>query len=245
MKVILSIIMVDIALGPKEIKRLLKQLVIFYLSSFAFGGCAFALLYFIKPQDVLIKNGVYIGTYPIKIALLGGIVGFIIIQTAFKIVKTKLKPKDMLHKIKIQLFEKQETICALLDTGNLLRDPITKTPVIIVEKAKMYNILPKELLDNIEEIINGKTIDFNDKEDEKYLSKMKIIPFSSIGKTNGMMLGIRANKVTIEMDENEKEIENVIIGISLQKIGQNYSAIFGLDLFEKGERNEFTTNIKK
>ena len=109
----------------------------------------------------------------------------------------------------------------------------------------MYNILPKELLDNIEEIINGKTIDFNNKEDEKYLSKMKIIPFSSIGKTNGMMLGIRANKVTIEMDENEKEIENVIIGISLQKIGQNYSAIFGLDLFEKGEKNEFTTNIKK
>ena len=86
--------MVDIALGPKEIKRLLKQLVIFYLSSFAFGGCAFALLYFIKPQDVLIKNGVYIGTYPIKIALLGGILGFIIIQTAFKIVKTKLKPNE-------------------------------------------------------------------------------------------------------------------------------------------------------
>ena len=128
--------MVYIALNPKELKKLVKQLVIFYLTSFVFGGCAFALLYFIRPQDVLMKNGVYIGTYPIKIALLGGIVGFVITNIAFKIIKTKLKKKDMIYKIKIQIFDKEEEISAMLDTGNLLRDPISKTPVIIVEKEK-------------------------------------------------------------------------------------------------------------
>ena len=76
--------MVYIALNPKELKKLAKQLVIFYLTSFVFGGCAFALLYFVKPQDVLMKNGVYIGTYPIKIALLGGLVGFIILILLLK-----------------------------------------------------------------------------------------------------------------------------------------------------------------
>ena len=68
---------------------------IFYLTSFVFGGCAFALLYFVKPQDVLMKNGVYIGTYPIKIALLGGIVGFIITNIAFKIIKNKAKKEKI------------------------------------------------------------------------------------------------------------------------------------------------------
>ena len=77
-KVILSIVMVYIAFYPKNFKGLLKELIVFYLVSFALGGCAFALLYIVRPQDIFIKNGVYIGTYPLKIALLGGIVGFVI-----------------------------------------------------------------------------------------------------------------------------------------------------------------------
>ena len=70
MKVVLSILMVYIAFKPKGVKILSKQLIIFYLTSFVFGGCAFALLYFVRPQDILMRNGVYVGTYPIKIALL-------------------------------------------------------------------------------------------------------------------------------------------------------------------------------
>ena len=241
-KIILSIIMVYVALNPREIKKLAKQLIIFYLTSFVFGGCAFALLYFIRPQDVLMKNGVYIGTYPIKIALLGGIVGFIITNIAFKIIKIKLRKKDMVYKIKIQIFEKEEEIEAMLDTGNLLRDPITKTPVIVVEKEKLYSILPSELLDNIEKIIGGETITFNN--ENKYFSRLKIVPFSSIGKQNGLMLGIKADKVIIEKEESE-ERKNVIVGISLQKLGSNYSALFGLDLLEGSESNELITTVEK
>ena len=70
LKIMLSIVMVYIAYKPKNIKLLGKQIVMFYLTSFVFGGTAFALLYFIKPQNILIKNGVFIGTYPLKIALL-------------------------------------------------------------------------------------------------------------------------------------------------------------------------------
>ena len=144
--------MVYITLEANSIKKLFKQLIVFYLVSFSFGGCAFALLYFVRPQDVLIKNGVYIGTYPIKIALLGGVIGFVITQMAFKIVKSKIKKKDVIYKIKIKIFEKEQIVNAILDTGNFLKDPITKMPVIIVEKAELYSILPKELLDNIDSI---------------------------------------------------------------------------------------------
>ena len=69
-KIMLSILMVYIAYDAKNIKSLAKQVVIFYLTTFVFGGCAFSLLYFIKPQEILIKNGMYVGTYPLKIAVL-------------------------------------------------------------------------------------------------------------------------------------------------------------------------------
>ena len=56
LKIILSISMVYIAFGSKNIKQFLKQLIIFYLTSFTFGGVAFAFLYFVKPQSILMKK---------------------------------------------------------------------------------------------------------------------------------------------------------------------------------------------
>lgn len=74
LKILLSIAMVYIAFNSKSAKLFFKQLMIFYLTSFTFGGVAFALLYFVSPQNILMENGVLIGTYSIKIILAGGMV---------------------------------------------------------------------------------------------------------------------------------------------------------------------------
>ena len=74
LKIILSIVMVYVAFNGKTARTFFKQLIIFYLTSFTFGGVAFALLYFVNPQNILMEKGVLIGTYPIKIVLVGGIV---------------------------------------------------------------------------------------------------------------------------------------------------------------------------
>ena len=55
-KIILSLVMVYIAFKPINIKQTLKNLMIFYLTSFTFGGVAFALIYVIKPQDILLEK---------------------------------------------------------------------------------------------------------------------------------------------------------------------------------------------
>ena len=95
LKIKLSIAMVYLAYQPKKMHILLKQLLLFYLISFAFGGIAFALLYFVKPQDIFMKNGLFIGTYPIKIVFLGAIVGVGLITGGFKTKKGKFSKKDM------------------------------------------------------------------------------------------------------------------------------------------------------
>ena len=236
MKVILSIIMVYLAFQPKEIKKLCKQLVIFYLISFAFGGCAFALLYFIKPQNILMRNGVYVGTYPIKIALLGEIVGFIIVYTAFKIVKTKLHKKDMVYSITIKLEEKMLQTKAMLDTGNLLKDPISGMPVIVVEKQQLYSLLPAKLLNNIEKLIGGDGANLLEQIEEKeILTRFRMIPFSSVGRQNGLMLGFKADEVIIEKGEEKNMRKNVIVGIFNQMLSKNdnYSALIGIDMLEE------------
>lgn len=232
LKILLSIIIVYIAFSPKNIKELCKAMLLFYLVSFIFGGAAFFLIYFVKPQNILMKDGLFIGTYPLKIVFLGAIIAFIITILAYKIIRTKISKKSLKCSIKIKLNDAQIETTAMVDTGNLLKDPITNTPVIVVEHTLLYNILPKQILNNLENILGGDVADIPDEIKNKYMCKLKVIPFSSLGKQNGMLLGIKADEVYIENEEGTFTNKNVIMGIydkSLTKKGE-YRALVGLNL---------------
>lgn len=234
LKVILSILIIYIAFNPQTVKQLWKDVLIFYLTSFVFGGVAFALIYVVKPQDILMKNGLFLGTYPLKTVLLAAIVAFIIIIAAFAIVKTKFSKKDMFCDVEVELNNKKIKTRAMIDTGNLLKEPITNTPVIVLEHTLLYECVPKEILDNLESILGGELVKIPEEIRNEYISRLKLIPFASLGKQNGMLVGIKANSLKIMQDEQEKESKNVIVGIynkSLTKRGE-YRALIGIDLVD-------------
>ena len=247
-KILVSILMVYIAYTPTNVKELSKRLVLFYLTSFAFGGCAFALLYFIKPEEVFMVNGVYIGTYPIKIALLGGLVGFCLIVNAFKFIKNKINKNDIYCFIEIEFLNRKVTMKSLIDTGNMLKDPITRMPVIVVQKDKLDDILPKEILENIDNIIGGGSNNvFNIIENTEFINRFRLVPFSSLGMQHGLLLGFKPDSVRIQYNEEIKLIKNVIIGIYEKKIGKNntYTALTGLDTITEEEfSDEYFEYIK-
>ena len=232
LKILLSIIIVYIAYNPQTVKKMWKDLVIFYLVSFVFGGVAFSLIYIIKPQEVLMRNGLFLGTYPLKTIALGTIVAFVLIILTVKIIKTKISKKDMFCNIEIKINEQIIKTKAMVDTGNLLKEPITNTPVIVVEHTLLYNCMPKEILNNTENILGGDVEKIPKEIREKYISKLKFIPFSSLGKQNGMLIGIKPDYVEIENEETSIKKENVIIGIynkSLTNRGE-YRALIGIEL---------------
>lgn len=230
-KILLSVAMVYIAFKPQNFSILAKDLLFFYLASFTFGGVAFALLYIIKPNDILMKNGIYIGTYPLKIALIGGILGFIIITMAFEIIKRKLVKKNMFYNIEILINDKTKKISALLDTGNFLKEPITGMPVVIVEKRQMEKILPVEILENINTIIEGNLDKITNI--QEYVERFRVIPFSSIGNKSGLLLGIKPDLIKVEHEDGDIiSKKNVILGLYEDRLSKNgkYQALIGLDL---------------
>ena len=120
----------------------------------------------------------------------------------------------------------------MIDTGNMLKEPITNTPVVVVEHTLLYQCIPKEILNNLENIIGGDFEKIPDKIKQEYILKLKLIPFSSLGKQNGMLLGIKPEYLKIITEEPEKTQKNVIIGIynkSLTKRGE-YRALMGMEL---------------
>ena len=233
LKIILSAIIVFIAYYPQDVKKFIKQLTLFYLTTFTFGGVATYLIYVLKPQNIIIENGVYKGTYVLKVIFMGAIVGTIVLLISFKFYKSKITTKDMMCKIKIIFKNKEVEVNAIVDTGNMLKEPLTGNPVVVVEKTSLYDLLPKEILNNTESILGGDFEKIPENIKNEYVQKLKIIPFSSLGKQNGMLVGIKPDKLIIINEEKEEEKDNIVVAIynkSLTKRGE-YNALIGIELY--------------
>lgn len=226
LKVIISIVMIKIAFSKSNFRKILKQLMFFYLVSFTFGGIAFMLLFFIKPQNIIVKSNHLVGTYPIKIAIIAGIVGFIVFIIISRIIKNNLSKKSMLCEIEIFYKGNIQKMKAMLDTGNLLKEPINKMDVVIVEKENLKSIISKDILDNIQNILKGKMLE----SDNLHSYKLKLIPFSSLGNDNGLLIGFKPDYVKIYSEE-EIVRNDILIGIYDGKLTKNnsYASLIGLD----------------
>ncbi len=132
LKIILSIIIIYIGFKPNNIKKLGKQILLFYLVSFVFGGAAIALIYMVDTSSITIQNGVIIGSYTLKTILIGIVIAYITMILGYNIIKTKISKKDLICDIKIYLNKKEINTKAMIDTGNLLKEPITNIPVVVV-----------------------------------------------------------------------------------------------------------------
>lgn len=230
-KLILSIVIVYIAFTPKTIKEMLKMIVLFYLTSFVFGGAALGVIYMINSGKISIQNGIIIGSYTLRTIFIGAIIAFLVTILAFKFVKTKISKKDLLCNITIKINGKEIKTKAMIDTGNMLKEPITNIPVVVVEHTLLKEIIPKEILENIDNILAGDFKEIPEEIQNEYMLKLKVIPFTSLGKQNGMLLGIKAESLKVQEEDNIKNIDKIIIGMYNKKLSRKneYSALLGLE----------------
>ena len=147
-----------------------------------------------------------------------------------------MSKKELIYQIKIKINNKELETKVMLDTGNMLKDPISNNPVVLIEKDKLYEILPKDLLDSTKNMLGGDFKDENKLENE-YRTRLRIIPFTSVGKQNGMMMGIKVDEVTIMTDVDEFINNDVIVCVYEKEFSKKgrYFGLMGLDVFEGKE----------
>ena len=240
-KLLLSILMIVIIYPTRNIKKLIEILILFYMISITTGGASIAISYLIQGYRIKVINGIPIVDFPILVSGIGVVVGISLIIITIKNLKTKISKKDIFYDINIFIGNKSTKVRALLDTGNMLKDPLTNKPVIVATKRSLKNIIPVQILDNINLILGGDRIgEIMDKEVSK---RLKIIPFNSLGNEHGILIGIKSDKIIVD----NCEIKDVIIGIYEKEFSKTkrYDALIGIDLLYEEECNyEFNRKIK-
>ncbi len=237
-KIILSICIMLVAFKFTTIGKFLKLIGIFYGVTFAFGGGALGLYYFTR--DIIpIKEGIfYIENFPVKLLFLSSLLLIIFICTMWPKIHKKWIATSLSYIINIQYNGVDFTLDALLDPGNSLYDPTTKSPVIIVEYKKIQAALPKEVRDIF---MDSMDLDMDHMIEilacSNFSERFRLIPYCAIGKPGGLLLGFRPDKISICFRDNWIENRNIIIAIYNGRLSpdEQYHALIHPDLLTTSE----------
>ena len=126
--------------------------------------------------------------------------------------------------VQITLNGKSKNIAAFCDSGNLLCDPISGKPCIIVDASVLRGVLPETVIKGVENKIED-TLSFPD----GIASRIRLIP-TNTATGKGMMLAIRVDKVFICERNKKREVNALIALCRLEKNREGCEALVPSEL---------------
>lgn len=111
---------------------------------------------------------------------------------------------------------------ALVDTGNLLTDPLTRVPVVVVEVSALSEVMPESVYRLVRDMCAGRPAAFVD-EAEPWLRRVRLLPYLTVGCERGIMTGFRADQVRVGWAGRDIAHCRVVIGVSERALSQDGS----------------------
>lgn len=200
-KILIMTLITLVSFTYKNKKEYISIVLVFYLVNIFISGSTYFIIYFTGINHI-----------KISFLIVCAYVSCELLKYIYNDIKMLKHIKEFTKSISISFLGKQCSCKALVDSGNLLKDPMSNNDVVIVKSIELRGILPEELIsydyENIdiikaEEIINLLA--------DEISSRIRLIPYKHAGSSRGsIILGIKADY--IEIDGNK--IGNIILGIS-------------------------------
>lgn len=230
-KFLISLLMVVLAFAPIQLKKFGRVLLCFYLITFTLGGTVLGLIYLFSNFS-LDSN---LNSIPIKYLwlLLALMIAIIAVKWGVPYLKKSFLGDLLRVPVIIKFCGHELKITGLVDTGNQLVDPLTGAPVVIVEHEIIAPYLPhytRELFVDGGEVELTKLA--NPLPENGKILPFRLIPFTTIGKNHGMLLGFKPDEITILAGDQEIRNTNVVVCLYNRRLspGGAYRALIHPDL---------------
>lgn len=227
-KIAVSFIIVAITFTIRNFYAFFRTVMVFYITSFIFGAVSLCILYFTgAAKGSVISNGIFYFNLPWKVLIFSSFIAYIIIRVMWRVYKTD---KVRAYKnLQISLFGKNVSLTALVDTGNMLKEPVTQTPVVVADFSSLEPIFPESFSTAYKQMNSSPESIILNCEGGEMIQRLRIIPFSSLGAADGILLGFRPDCVKID----RYITENIIIGISGTELSysKDYDALINPEIF--------------
>lgn len=231
-KLLISALLVLIVYSPISLPEFFKTFVILCFCAMLVAGTMFFLLastgsHFIIQNGILMVNA---GLTP-SIFIVTALLSVLFVKVLFRLKKVHAIQERLFVPLSISIDNKHISLRALIDTGNLLCDPLTNLPVIVTEYGALKEILPTELSNFMD---TTKKLDMDNLSKSLYQSgwfrRLRLIPFSSLGNENDLLLGFKPDLV--EIGDDRRKASQCIVGIYTRCLSKNmeFQALLGPQL---------------
>ncbi|MCL2462054.1 MAG: sigma-E processing peptidase SpoIIGA [Defluviitaleaceae bacterium] len=196
------------AFGRQKIRNFAKLILFSYITAFMLGGLGMALFYNSGVAGLLSAvTGSSAGIFSVKV-LIASVCGFyVLFRLGYIWFERRAMKRRICLDVKIFCDGSCAKLCALVDTGHSLRDPLSSCPVIVAEAECLKCFIPDGLSnDDLSEVVKAA-------ENTGLKGRLRMIPFESLGRQHGMLVGFRPDMVEITRDKDTFSIRDVIIGI--------------------------------
>ena len=201
-KLIFSFFIIGIAFGYKRFRFFFQNLVTFYFATFMVGGGMIGVHYFLK-YEMEIMNGVLMTNTnqfgnPVSwgFVLLGFPLLWFFTRKQIGEIEMKKIQYDQIAKVVITIENKKIQLKGLIDSGNQLYDPITKSPVLIVDVNKAGEYFPESIIEQSKNM-DSFTTDESDQDMHKWENRVRIIPYRGVGQEHQFLLALKPDEITI------------------------------------------------
>jgi stage II sporulation protein GA (sporulation sigma-E factor processing peptidase) len=204
-KAIVSLLMVGLAIPWRNWLELARLSVLFYFVSFVFAGAAVALNFAIPGTSLgsgTVVNGSHLAFSSSLqgLALLVAIpVGYGTLRFTVNRVKAVKTQSRSLYEVKVAVLEREVSFTGLADTGNQLRDPLSRRPVCLLDEDLWIKLFPADFQEMVSKGTDIVTA-VSRLEMDGYQQKIAMIPFRGAGGASQITVGVRPDKVELERE---------------------------------------------
>ena len=183
-------LMVFTVSGRQKPIVILKAVAMLYLVTCALGGFIHILYYYTALGFLICNAGAKMGMAKLWLVALGAIIVVPVIRWGISRAGRKMSAEKLLCTVTVE--NKGKSICgrALCDTGNSLTDPYNKEPVNVAQADCVAALI-----------------------DDYAECGYHLIPYSAIGKENGLIPVVRFDRLTITDKEGKYTVERPLFAL--------------------------------
>ncbi|MFD2612815.1 sigma-E processing peptidase SpoIIGA [Paenibacillus gansuensis] len=224
-KFMLSLVMMLIAFGYGSLGRFAKNTGAFYCINFAAAGGIVGAYYLFQNSNE-VWNGILVSqtgfSFRLQVGFFFVVIFLMLSALLYRIVFAAKKKQDTEaeHMAEVSvLIDSHESVCTgLIDTGNHLYDPLTRTPVMIMEAEAWKEHLPEAWMKRIRDSEIDEIISAIGQEDFPWQDRLRLVPYRGLNRGTQFMLAIKPDKVTICLSGKVIEATKVLIGLDGGKL---------------------------
>jgi len=235
-KCLFSAVMIMTAFGYKSFSRFAGLLAAFYAVNAAAAGTIVGFHYMLQSSNdvwsgiLFSQTGGYQYVLGVSLWLVvgGGAVGAYLFRRVNAGAKRKEQKAEFIAEVEVRIDGVTYRCSGLIDTGNHLYDPLTRTPVMVLEASVWKDVIPEAWLRAIRADEADRVVQYLGEASEPqaaagaeqseadsfpWRERIRLVPYRGINGSARFMLAVKPDEVSIRQGEKVTTSAKVFVGI--------------------------------